>query len=248
MYSLPNAKISHGSLTMRILEYFNAYVAAGLQVIPLYARSKVPVGSGWTKDWDKDFCHESFQRYPQSNIGILLGEIVDVEGDTEEANDLLSRLVVGVPHPMYRSSKSTHHLFINPDSELTAVRFHGMEFRAHKHQSVLPPSCHEDGAVYHWLVGTKFPVPAMPKPLLDYYNHNTDKRPLTKPGHIRPWCSVCKRRCFIHRKRFLLEKEAFISYGYAWQCHNCREFDVRQLCRKLRKNQTLLEFQDQTTR
>lgn len=220
---------------MRILDYFDAYVAAGLQVIPLYERSKVPVGTGWNEFWDKDFYRESFRRYPLSNIGLLLGSIVDVEGDTEEANILLVKLVADVPHPMYRSSKSTHHLFLNPDPNLTVMRFQGMEFRAHRHQSVLPPSCHKDGTRYQWLVGTKFPVPIMPQPLLDYYKKVSVKRPLLKPGHTRPWCSVCKRRFFIHKKRFLLEKEAFTHYGYMWQCRHCREMDVREMCRKIRK-------------
>lgn len=227
---------------MRILDYFDAYVAAGLQVIPLYARSKVPVGTGWNLGWDKDFCRESFRRFPQSNIGLLLGPIVDVEGDNEEANALLSRLVGDLPHPMYRSSKSTHHLFLNHDPNLTAVRFQHMEFRGYKHQSVLPPSCHKDGAMYQWLVGTKFPVPPMPQELIDFYNKHVNPKPLTKPGHMRPWCSVCKRRFFIHRKRFALEKEAFAHFNYAWQCWNCREVDVRDLCRKLRHNSNAVKI------
>jgi hypothetical protein len=220
---------------MRLLNYFDAYVRAGLKVIPLYARTKIPVGQAWNTDWNHDWCRWSFGKYPESNIGILLGEIVDVEGDDEEANHLLWELVGDTPHPMYRSSKSVHHLFQNPDPTLTALRRNNIEFRANKHQSVLPPSRHDDGSEYQWLRGTKFPAPPMPEPLLDFYNLIKVKKPLLKPGHIRPWCTVCGRRKFINRKRYELEKEALDGLGYLWQCHNCREFDLRDMCRKLRK-------------
>ena len=222
-----------------MLKYFEAYAKVGLQVIPLYANSKIPVFNEWNIGWNKDLCRESFVRYPKSNIGILLGNIVDVEGDTEEANTFIKKLVIDIPHPMYRSSKSTHHLFINPDPNLTAIRFQHIEFRAYKHQSVLPPSTHNDGTVYQWLQGTKFPVPPMPQQLLNFYNKIINDKLNLKPKHIRPWCSVCNKRKYIHQKRFDLEKQAFAIFNYRWQCNKCREIDIREICRKLRKNNNI---------
>jgi len=104
---------------MRLIEHFDAYVRAGLKVIPLYARTKIPVGKNWNKDWNHDWCRWSLTQFPESNLGLLLGEIVDVEGDDDESNALLKYLVGDTPHPMYCSSKSIHHLFLNPDPKLT---------------------------------------------------------------------------------------------------------------------------------
>ncbi len=210
-----------------------------MKVIPLYPNSKIPVGKSWQDNWNHDASREICKRFPKNNMGILLGDIVDVEGDTAKANDLLFNLVGDIPHPIYRSSKSTHHLFINPDPNLTIFCHDGMEFRAHRHQSVVPPSRHVDGSKYHWLKQTKFPIPEVPLALLEYYEkHNPPQQPHVKPGHMRPWCSVCKQRKYINRKRYLLEQKAFEKLHYGWQCHQCREMDVRQMCRVIRKAAT----------
>jgi hypothetical protein len=219
---------------MRLIDYFDAYVRAGLKIIPLYARTKIPVGKNWNGEWDHDWCRWSITKFPESNLGLLLGEIVDVEGDDEQANALIKSLIGDTPHPMYCSSKSIHHLFINPDPKLTSLRYNQIEFRANKHQSALPPSHHEDGSPYQWLKGTKFPAPEMPEALLSFYKGLLDRRPKLKPGHARPWCSVCSKRVYIHRKRYDLEKEVLDNLGYKWQCQGCREFDLRPLVRKLR--------------
>ena len=191
---------------------------------------------GWNHTWDHDRCRETCLKYPFANLGLLLGDIVDVEGDTEEANSLLARMVANHPHPVFRSSKSIHHLFLSPDSKLTARRFNDIEFRGHKHQSVIPPSLHEDGNKYVWLGQTRFPIPPMPDALLEYYQRHTlvSTRPRIKPGHMRPWCSVCAHRKYIHRKRYLLEVDAFRELGLRWQCWLCRQIDLRDACRRLR--------------
>jgi hypothetical protein len=220
---------------MRLVDYFDAYVQAGLKVIPLYARTKIPVGKNWNDGWNQDWCRWSFKKYPESNMGLLLGDIVDIEGDDDQANDIVKNLIGDTPHPMYRSSKSTHHLFLNPDSKLTILQHDKIEFRAHRHQSALPPSKHEDGSPYSWLKGTKFPVPKMPDSLLIYYNKLQDCKPNLKTEHIRPWCSVCHKKILIHKNRYNSEKEIFDNLGYRWQCRNCRKYDLRPMVRLLRK-------------
>ena len=221
---------------MQLIEYFDLYTQAGLRVIPLFPNSKVPMWDGWNSTWDVGRCRETCLRYPFANLGLLLGQIVDVEGDSDEANDTITRMIGDYPHPMYRSSKSVHHLFINPDPSLTARRFNNIEFRGHKHQSAIPPSRHEDGRSYYWLAKTKFPIPPMPDSLLDYYHrHNLVlHRPRLKPGHVRPWCGVCGLRKYIHGKRYRLETEVFKELGLTWQCRECRQVDLREPCRKLR--------------
>lgn len=222
---------------MTNLEYFDAYVRSGLRVIPLRPFSKIPIGKGWQDNWDRDQCRSIVQRSLEVNIGLLLGDVVDVEGDTPEANRLLERMTAGVAHPQYRSSKSTHHLFLTPDPDLTILKVAGMEFRGRGHQSVLPPSVHEDGAKYVWLTGTLFPVPAMPDELLAHYRRHKKqpKRPNLKPGHVRVWCSACEGREYIHKKRYALEQIAFGRLGHRWECHGCRTEDVRDACREIRK-------------
>lgn len=221
---------------MRLIDYFDAYAKAGLRVIPLFPKSKVPMWDGWNLNWEEDRCRQACVKYPFANLGLLLGEIVDVEGDTEDANKSLAQMIGDCPHPIYRSSKSDHHLFMNPDPDLTARRFSDIEFRAYKHQSVIPPSRHEDGTQYQWLAKTKFPIPPMPGTLLEYYQRNIANlhRPNIKPGHLRPWCSACRQKKYIHKKRYHLEVEAFKTLGLNWECRICRSVDIRELCRELR--------------
>lgn len=221
-------------------QWFELYVQAKFKPVAVYLGTKKPVGLNWNHNWTA----EKWRPYFDNNaydMGILLGDIVDVEGDTEEANDLLRQMTEHTPHPMFRSSKSTHHLFLNPDPFLTCKIFNGMEFRAHNHQSVVPPSMHEHGSKYGWLVGSKFRVPEMPDELLRYYeshksNCKEKTRSQAKDGFKQILCKVCKNEFFIHKKRLFLERKAFQKHDLPWMCHGCREFDLRQPCRTIRKS------------
>ena len=225
------------------LKYFDFYVSLGLKIIPIYEKSKIPVGKAWNVDWDLEKCRSAFIR-KDHNMGLLLGELVDVEGDTPEANVFLESLIANTPHPMYRSTRSTHHLFVNPDPYLTATRFDDIEFRGHLHQSVIPPSVHLDGTEYHWLKGTVFPPPPMPKLLKQFYFENREyprkprKKSNVKPGHCQTFCRICQKKRFVHKKRLILEVQAFGLNNLPWMCHNCREFDMRETCRQLRNKPT----------
>jgi hypothetical protein len=227
-----------------LLKYFDLYTLKGMQIIPVYKNSKVPVGKNWNRNWNKEKCREMIAT-GNYNLGILLGDIVDVEGDTPEANDLLTRMIDGLPHPMYRSSRSIHHLFINPDPHLTATRFQDIEFRGQLHQSVLPPSTHEDGTGYLWLRGTSLDIPDMPQELRDFYFKNRrEVRPRyffrrgPKPlphGLKKTTCSCCGKVEVIHKKRLMLEVRAFAEHHLPWMCHCCRKMDVREACRRIRQ-------------
>ncbi len=229
------------------LKYFDFYSSVGMKIIPVYLGSKVPVGKSWNLDWNKDKCREMVKT-ENFNIGILLGEIVDVEGDTPQANDLLTQMIGSIPHPMYRSNRSIHHLFQSPDPELTAVHFHDIEFRGMLHQSVLPPSVHESGVEYCWLRGTKFPIPPMPLELLSFYLKNKRENKVVKHvkriknvrrplphGLVKTLCRVCGNNEKIHKKRLKLEVRAFADLALPWMCHKCRELDMRVACRQIRK-------------
>ena len=228
-----------------LLEHFDLYVKIGLKPIAIFKGTKCPIGNNWNKDWSVEKWRSYFN-YNDYNMGILLGDIIDVEADTEESNDLLLRMIDDMPHPMFRSSKSIHHLFINPDKNLTRSVYGGIEFRGHLHQSVLPPSIHSDGSRYRWLLKCKFPIPQMPDELLRYYLANkkedkphrviskTKKRKV-KENYKRTECRICKNKFYIHKKRLILEVKSFKEYNLPWMCHGCREIDMREPCRVLRK-------------
>jgi len=244
------------------LEWFDAYVKIGFQPIAVIktGKNKSPLGKFWNDDWTVDKWRHRFEVEGQYNMGILLGNIIDVEGDTKESNELLIRLTEGVPHPQFQSSKSIHHLFINPDPDLWRITWEGMEFRAYRHQSVVPPSIHEFGMQYKWLKTGFNGIPNMPQGLLDHYNFckasreainaksrkNKSKlkeeleaiipgKTKQKPGYTRTECRICKERFYIHKKRISLEVKAFRELGLPWMCHQCREIDVREQCRIIRR-------------
>lgn len=216
------------------LRHFDILSRYGLKAIPLRPCSKIPVCRGWT-NYNPELARSLIERNPEYNVGILLGEIIDVEGDSEHANKTIINLIGDCPHPTYKSARSTHHLFQNPDPDLTILKFQQIEFRADRHQSAVPPSVMQDGVVYRWLEETVFPIPPMPERLLRFYHELQRTRPALKPGHCKTTCFECQKQSYIHRKRLQLEITAFKGLGLRWTCHDCRKVDLRPLCRKLRK-------------
>ena len=218
---------------LTMIEHFDCLTEQGLKVIPLRQNSKVPIGKCWQKDWDLNKNRKRLQIFPDANIGLVLGEVIDVEGDSEHANDLLSNLIGDYPHPSYRSTRSVHHLFRTPDPDLRLVKHDQIEFRGHGHQSVLPPSQHF-GVEYRW-VTELFPVPEMPSKLLKFYEHLIGKRTKIKSEGIKVWCSVCRNECYLHQKRFQLELDAFKLFGSQWECQKCRSLDMRPIVRAMKQ-------------
>lgn len=214
-------------------DWYDFYSDQGLRPIPVFPGSKIPVGRRWNRPWDRSRSRR--QVAESSNLGVLLGDVVDVEADTPEANARLCSLIGDCRHPAYRSQRSTHHLFLNPDPSLTATTFGGIEFRGHRHHSLVPPSvC---GGSYEWLPESTFPVPQMPARLLNFYFQNrrrTHKKVLPR-GLVRSECRVCKGSETIHKRRLKLEVQAFAEYRLPWMCRECREFDFRDRCRELKR-------------
>jgi len=234
---------------MRCLDYFDGYVSRGLKPIAVYKNSKQPIGTGWNQDWSVERWRSFFDiETDKYNIGILLGDIVDVEGDNPDACDRLERMIDGIPRPKYCSSKSVHNIFQNPDPNLTRAVIGGIEFRANLHQSVVPPSFHSDGCRYRFLNGSVWPVPPMPDELKAYYfNNRSDKsnkiitksrgpkpKKRLKEGFKKTTCKICNGMYYIHKKRLALEVKGFREFNLPWMCHGCRELDMRSACRRIR--------------
>ena len=173
---------------------------------------------------------------------MLLGDIIDVEGDSKEANDLLIKLIGDIPHPTFKSSKSIHHLFKNPLPNINRFVYGKIEYRAYGHHSVVPPSTHESGSSYEWLNHNRLVFPELPKQLIDFYEQNKKEKYKTKPkdkcklNHCKTECKICKQYFYIHKKRLFLEVKAFQELGVLWSCRKCRKNDIRDLCRKVRQN------------
>lgn len=220
---------------MNILAWYDNYVAQGFKVIPLHPTTKIPLFKEWNKSWNEIYVRNIFSKAPQCNMGFLLGEVLDIEGDTLDANERLLKITKNCPHPMYSSSKSIHHLFLNPDPSLTILKFEGIEFRGEKHQSVLPPSRGKDGKRYYWLPESRFPIPKVPTSILDLLRIAQNIQKQRKPGSRSIICHSCGEECTLHYKRLKLEIVAFEILGGKWQCRKCRQVDVRNLCREIRK-------------
>lgn len=218
--------------------------------IAVYKNSKRPVGVGWNQDWSVEKWRPFFET-EEYNMGIILGDVVDVEGDSPDACDRLERMIDGIPRPKFRSSKSVHNLFQNPDPyNLTRVVIGGIEFRGNLHQSVVPPSFHSDGCKYRFLDGSVWPAPPMPDELKEYYfNNRPDKatnkvvtksrgpkpNKRLKTGFKRTVCKICNGTYYIHRQRLILEVKGFREFNLPWMCHGCRELDMRDACRRIRR-------------
>jgi len=207
------------------------YMSIGFNLIPLEANSKKPLNKCWHKKQslkNKQLLNV-FKNDPSLNVGLLLGRFLDIESDDLSGNILLEELLGNYPHPRYKSSKSVHHLFINPYPNLTRRVFKGIEFRGYKHQSVLPPSIHPDGTQYEWVDfnGGEFPLP--PLSIIKFLRG----RGIVPAGRYEhPWCAVCGDRVLIHRRRFRREIEIFHSIGQRWKCENCRDGEFSRLYKK----------------
>lgn len=142
-----------------------ALAALGWHLCPMESRSKNP-GSILGKDWPSKCSNDTdvISTWPQGcNIGVLLGSksgIIDLEFDDDQGEMLIDSWLEDcgdVKTPSYRSAKSVHRLFQWDDRfdvEGAKFGFMGVEFRfgANKAQSVIPPSIHESGASYEWIV------------------------------------------------------------------------------------------------
>lgn len=225
---------------MNSLQTFEFYTNLGYKVIPLHYATKIPIFKSWNKFHNKNKLRDFLITNPaEFNFGILLGEIIDVEGDSEEANEYLDNIFKDIPHPVYSSSKSKHHIFRNRNKKVTRTSYKNIEYRAFMHQSVIPPSIHEDGTKYVWIteIFAVNQIPYLPRNLESQLRRCTFKKTkLIKPDHIEVFCDDCKRKTYIHKKRFSAELQVLKSLQKKWSCIKCRTIDLRPLIRNAQIN------------
>jgi hypothetical protein len=150
-------------------------LATGWHLCPMDRGSKNP-GSILGKDWPSKCSSDPavIASWPDGcNIGVLLGSksgIIDLEFDSDHGELLVENWMEECGHPQtptYRSAKSVHRLFQWEEKfALEGAKFGmmGVEFRfgCDAAQSVIPPSVHESGAQYEWIIS---PWECSPVPL-----------------------------------------------------------------------------------
>ena len=75
---------------MKLIDYFDKYVELGLKPIAIYPNQKCPMSNEWNINWSVKRWRPYFYTN-DCNIGILLGDIVDVEGGN--AISMLGRVI-----------------------------------------------------------------------------------------------------------------------------------------------------------
>lgn len=157
-----------------------ALAAKGLRIVPNRPKTKKPILDDWPKlaSTDPETIRNWFRSNPRGlNIGVALGptsKVVDIEADSPEAEKTYSELF-GEDAPIiptWKSKRGKHRLFQwtsdLPEPEKSSFKIGDLEFRtgngAKGAQSIFPPSRHESGVSYQWLVGLDEaePVPIPP--------------------------------------------------------------------------------------
>lgn len=132
------------------------YHAAGLCAIPLYPREKKPVIPDWSRfaeaKVEADTSQEWLQKFPNSNIGLVLGKasgviMVDIDSDKKEVIDAILKVLP--PSPWHRVGKKGMVLAYkySPIKTHRVKNISGqtlVECLASRTQVVLPPSIHPD--------------------------------------------------------------------------------------------------------
>ena len=118
-------------------------------------KAKAPIYPGWPDLRPTPEVVQEVLGFDYSaGIGLNLGGsgLVDVEGDSPEAEAKLDDLCKGLTFPSWASRRSKHRLFLR-QPEIDYLKAGPIEFRTGRHQSVLPPSVIAT-VEYRWLVIT----------------------------------------------------------------------------------------------
>jgi hypothetical protein len=233
---------------MDALKTFLSYKRLGYKIIPLYENSKIPMFNKWQENYSYDKIENIIKTTSQKiNFGIVLGDIIDLEGDCVSSNKLLDEILKNINHPTFISNKSRHHLFRSNIKNLTKVVFNGIEARGYRHQSVIPPSLHITGCRYEWETDVipYSQIPELPSfletkiiSLIPSFTKKINKNNL-KPNHSKVLCCKCNEFAMLNNKRLEKEIHIFNMNNFKWMCIKCRPFDLRKLIKCSNKNQSI---------
>ena len=147
--------------------------------------AKKPVFVGWPDlRPNPEWFEVALQQWGDAGLGVNLGAsgLIDLEGDSEEGEAVLDDLCQDVEFPFYQSRRSKHRIFqSSPDVTHLDLKSLKIEFRAGRHQSILPPSI-MDGVQYKWIVSPfDTPPPPLPARVLEFY-HQQRAKPENAPA------------------------------------------------------------------
>lgn len=190
----------------------------GYHVVPIEARNKRPaqkVGSKWEMmtEWQRfrdlmptEIQHEIWSSYSECNIGIVLGskvgeheQVVAIDIDLTDFDEV-EEVRRALPFtPMAKKGKKGVTLFYRADQEITTKRYSRDEvvileiLTGHDtRQTVVPPSVHPDGPVYHWI--GPGPIPPRDLPVIEADHLAAMEETLEKIGWDRDGHERAKRR------------------------------------------------------
>ena len=174
----------------------------GIKIFPVTFKSKGDNSVYW-----KDICTNNFDQFLQTlpnrpvNLAMVFGPdsgIMDIEADSNEANDLMLRLAAesGVHTVAYQSRRGIHRLYkweprfahwnnANPKAGKLDIR---MGTTTASVYSVAPPSIHQDtGLPYEWLPGCapwEIDIAAVPENIIQYCLANVGQNKEGKSGMV----------------------------------------------------------------
>ena len=214
---------------MNIKDAFVKYLDFGYQPILLHPNTKMPIFYGWQKKYNFKNYYELLKNNINYNIGFLLGNIVDIEGDSEEANNILNNYFLTINHPVYKSKKSFHHLFKNLHRNITRIQINNFEIRGYNHQSVVPPSKVDSIENYTWtedLIPFKY-LPEIPNDFAKNFNiknFKTYKKTISKDkSKSGIWCFKCKNKFYLNKQYLSLQLEKIKQANKQWLCKICKK-------------------------
>lgn len=217
---------------MNTKESFLKYLDFGYKPILLHQNTKIPIFYGWQKKYNYktyyDLLIKSDKKY---NIGFLLGNIVDIEGDTEEANEILNRYFLVKNHPIYKSKKSYHHLFKNSYRNISRIQINNFEIRGFSHQSVVPPSNVDSSENYIWIEDL-MPFNELPEIPIDFAkdfkisSFKTNFKRETDKNKSGIWCFSCKNKFFLNKQLLNIQLQKFKLINEKWKCKNCKKISI----------------------
>jgi hypothetical protein len=228
------------------LDYFDDYVAKGLNPIAIFPRTKFPTEFKWNQNWAARRWRKYFLQDEEYEIGLLWNQgFVDVETDDHKSNDFLNRLIGDVPRPIFKSKRSYHNIFLTPNPKLTKVNLYGkkgekIEIFGRKTFTLAPPSKHIEGATYSF-INDVWPPPQFPNGLKAFY-FQQKKIVLKNKSKTLSICSDCKKEQCIHKKRLALEVKSFSKLLMGWKCHKCRKkykVNIKEECRPINRSSKL---------
>ncbi|MFZ5831265.1 MAG: bifunctional DNA primase/polymerase [Planctomycetota bacterium] len=161
MSETPTTPTNHERLIQSALEY----AGYGWHVLPTRHRTKRPLLNEWQNksSIDEDSIVEWWTQWPNANVSVQLGPrsgLIDIECDSAKAEQEFASLFDGNPPATctYQGKRGRHRLYRWRDDLPGGAVIHIGEIEVRTGncgkgaQSVFPPSIHESGIEYTWLV------------------------------------------------------------------------------------------------